>query len=292
MKPGRISVAVLGVSALFALLLVGLLGPHRVWNGGRAKLKREWLILTGGLVDVGGYRLRTEQYGEGSPTVIFEAGLAQPRKTWGHVPTDVAAFTQVVTYDRAGLGESDPGPVPRTSKQIVIELHNLLRRAGISGPYVFVGHSFGGIIARVYASQYPDDVVGMVLVDASHVDEYTRLAALLPPREREEYLKHEGGGNYEQVDLLASADELRAGTPLKPIPLIVLSAAGKSQSEGEEARAQLHKELQAALVRLVPDASQMIAEKSSHFIQLDRPELVTEAVRKVVEASRQKLARR
>jgi pimeloyl-ACP methyl ester carboxylesterase len=223
---------------------------------------------------------------------VFESGLAQPRTTWGRVPADVAAFTQVVVYDRAGLGESDPGPTPRTGKLIVTELHELLKKAGVAGPVVLVGHSFGGMSARLYASRYPNEVAGMVQVDASHEDEYDRLAALLPPREREEYLKHEGGGNYEQVDLLAIAGELRAAPQLKQIPLVVVSAPGNSQSGAGARGAQLHDELQAALARLVPDGSQMIAEKSGHFVQLDRPELVTGAVRKVVDASRQHLALR
>jgi pimeloyl-ACP methyl ester carboxylesterase len=282
-------IAALALAVLF-FVGVGLLGPRRVFIGGREKLQRGWLVLTGGLIDVGGHRLRIERLGKGSPAVVMEAGLAQPRNTWGHVPNDVAAFTQVVVYDRAGLGDSDPGPVPRTGKQIVTELHALLTNAGIKGPCVLVGHSFGGLSARLYANQYPDDVAGMVLIDASHEDEYDRLAALLPQREREEYLKHEGGGNYEQVDLLASAAEMRAAAALKPMPLFVLSAPAKPQPPSGAEGARIHDELQSALAHLLPGGSQLLAEKSGHFIQLDQPELVTDAVRKVVVAARQKLA--
>jgi pimeloyl-ACP methyl ester carboxylesterase len=286
------------IVTILAILLVPLalailaVGPRRVLTGSTKKFERGWLILTGGLVDVGGHRLRIERLGKGSPIVVMEAGLAQPRNTWGHLPNDIASFTQVVVYDRAGLGDSDPGPVPRTGKQIIAELHMLLTNAGIKGPYVLVGHSFGGLSARLYAHQYPDDVVGMVLIDASHEDEYDRLAALLPQREREEYLKHEGGGNYEQVDLLASAAEMRAAPALKPMPLVVLSAPAKPQSPTGAEGARIHDELQAALAHLLPDSSQLLAEKSGHFIQLDQPALVTDAVHKVVEAAQRKLAAR
>src|SRR5262249_19141018 len=103
---------------------------------------------------------------------------------------------------------------------------------------------------------------------------------------------HEGGGNYEQVDLLASAAEMRAAAALKPMPLFVLSAPAKPQPPTGAEGARIHDELQLALARLLPDSSQMLAEKSGHFIQLDQPELVTNAVRKVVEVARQKLAAR
>lgn len=277
---------------IFAALVVAValgvfaLGPRRVIAGGKKKLERGWLILTGSLVDVGGHRLRIERFGKGSPTVVFEAGLAQPRTTWGRVPNDVAAFAQAVIYDRANLGESDEVSDRRTSRETVAELHAMLKATGVEAPYVLVGHSFGGLNARLFASQFPDEVAGIVLLDASHEDEYKRLAELLPEPERQKYLQHEGGGNYEKIDLLASAEQVRAAA-LKPMPLIVVSAPGNKNSAGEAA-AKVHDESQAALGRLLPNASQVIAENSGHFVQLDRPELVVEAIRKVVEQARAK----
>ncbi len=274
------------ILVLVAVLGAVALGPKRVVAGGKKKLERSWLILTGGLVDVGGHRLRVERFGKGAPTVVFEAGLAQPRTTWGRVPKDVAEFAQVVIYDRAGLGDSDEVGTRRTSKQTVAELHAMLRAAGIEPPFVLVGHSFGGLNVRLFASQFPDEVAGIVLLDASHEDEYKRLAALLPEPKRTEYLQHEGGGNYEKVDLLASADEVRNAAPLKPMPLVVVSATGEGNS-AEDPNTKVHGELQALLGRLLPNSSQVIAENSGHFVQLDRPELVTNAIRKTVEQARQ-----
>lgn len=277
-------VALTGTAFLSIALAILAIGPGRVWNGSQARFERWKLILTGKLVDVGGHRLRIERLGKGSPTVVFEAGLAQPRTTWGRVPNDVAAFAQVVIYDRANLGDSDEVQGQRTSKQIVAELHAMLKAAGAEAPYVLVGHSFGGLNARLFASQFPDEVAGIVLVDASHEDEYRRLAELLPEPERQKYLQHEGGDNYEKADLLASAEEIRGAAALKPVPLVVVSAAGNKNSG--EAAAKVHDELQLVLSRLLPNASLVIAENSGHFVQLDRPELVTEAIRKVVEQAR------
>ena len=121
------------------------------------------------------------------PTVILDSGLGVPAIGWKLVQDQVAQFVRVCSYDRAGYGWSDAGPLPRTSLQIARELHALLTTAGEKGPFVLVGHSFGGFNVRVYTGQYPHDVVGMVLVDASHEDQLqkfpvvVRRALLAPP---------------------------------------------------------------------------------------------------------------
>ncbi len=120
----------------------------------------------GRLVDVGGYRLHIQCVGTGSPAVVLDAGLGGMSLDWNLVQTDMGQTTQVCAYDRAGMGWSDPGPQPRTPSQIARELHTLLTNAGIPGPYVLVGHSVGGKNVRMFALQHPDEVAGMVLVDA------------------------------------------------------------------------------------------------------------------------------
>jgi pimeloyl-ACP methyl ester carboxylesterase len=269
--------------AATVLLLASVIGV----SGPRAAIERGWLILTGGLVDVGGYRLRLACFGAGSPVVVMDAGLNQTIPTWGHVPSSVATFTRACAYDRAGLGESDHGPVPRTSRQIVGELHALLGNAGISGPYVLVGHSFGGQNVRLYASEYPGDVVGMVLVEASHEDQYVRFAALLSPNQREPYLQHEGGANDEQVDMITSGAQVREARPLPGMPLIVLTAQLATLPE-DPLVAQTGYELQAQLARLVPNGKQVMVANSGHFIQLDQPQAVVDAIQEVVAAARKR----
>jgi pimeloyl-ACP methyl ester carboxylesterase len=130
-------------------------------------------------VDIGGFSLNLDCTGAGSPTVILESGLGAPAAGWSLVQPDVAKFTRVCSYDRAGYGWSDPSPLPRTSLAIAKELHALLLNAGVAPPYTLVGHSFGGFNVRVYAGQYPDEVSGVVLVDSSHEDQKARMPAKL-----------------------------------------------------------------------------------------------------------------
>jgi pimeloyl-ACP methyl ester carboxylesterase len=122
----------------------------------------------GRLVDIGGYKLHLDCEGAGHPTVILEAGLGSPSATWTWVKSGTGAYTRVCTYDRAGYGWSDMSPRPRTAGVIAEELHALLDAADEKGPYVLVGHSFGGLAARVFTGRYPAEVAGLVLVDASH----------------------------------------------------------------------------------------------------------------------------
>lgn len=125
----------------------------------------------GQMVDVGGHRLHLYCTGKGSPTVVLEAAAPGWSLYWSLVQPEVAKVTRVCAYDRAGLGWSERGPLPRTGQRMARELHQLLQRAGISGPYIFVGHSLGGFVARLYREEHPTDIVGMVLVDAGHESE-------------------------------------------------------------------------------------------------------------------------
>jgi pimeloyl-ACP methyl ester carboxylesterase len=128
----------------------------------------------GELVDIGGFRLHLNCIGQGTPTVVMDAGGGAPSIAWGLVPSEIAKLTRVCTYDRAGFGWSDPNlRTPRSSQQSVDELHLLLTKAEINPPYILVGHSLGGVNMRLYASQYPEDVVGLMLVDSSHENQMT-----------------------------------------------------------------------------------------------------------------------
>ena len=120
----------------------------------------------GRMVDVGGYRLHIHCTGNGSPTVVIEAGWGDSSASWSWVQPEVARTTRICTYDRAGMGWSEPSPQPRTAREFAKELHTLLVNANEPGPYVLVGHSLGGYTMRVYAHDYPDEVSGLVLIDA------------------------------------------------------------------------------------------------------------------------------
>src|SRR5919109_412897 len=120
----------------------------------------------GQLVNVGGHRLHINCTGSGSPTVVIEAGLGDWSTGWDFVQRGVAKTTQVCTYDRAGWGWSEAGPLPRDAAQFAKELHTLLQNANIPGPYVMVGHSLGGFGVRVFVHEYASDVAGVVLIDS------------------------------------------------------------------------------------------------------------------------------
>ncbi|HMD97607.1 MAG TPA: alpha/beta hydrolase [Terriglobia bacterium] len=125
----------------------------------------------GQMVSVDGHKLMLYCTGEGSPTVVIETGLGIGWEGWQSVSLPLAKLSRVCVYDRAGYGWSEPGPKPRTALQSALELHGLLTNAGVAGPYVLVAHSFGGYIARVYASRFRDSLSGIVMVDPSHEDE-------------------------------------------------------------------------------------------------------------------------
>ena len=146
--------------AVFSLVLAGLLLLGLISQAIANAVDAARYPAPGKLVDIGGYQLHINCTGTGSPTVILDAGLGGTSLDWSKVQPAVARFTRVCSYDRAGYGWSQTGPGPRTSQQIVTELHALLAQAKINGPYVLVGHSAGGLNMRLYAYRYPAEVVG------------------------------------------------------------------------------------------------------------------------------------
>ena len=240
-----------------------------------------------GLVDVGGRLLYLTCQGEGSPTVVLEAGGTGNSANWSPVQPDIATFTRVCAYDRAGEGFSNSVPTHDSFEAIVRDLHALLTAGGIDGPYVVVGLSFGGRLVRPFASLYPNEVVGMVLVDPGHEAFLTRAQEVLTRPEWEQYLAAAGG-------MLSRMQEIQGTAVVYPpgeIPLVVLSASRYIDRPGldndvdeklHQVLVSLHKEL----VALSPNGTHIMAEGSGHGIQNDRPDLVVGAVRQVVESAR------
>jgi pimeloyl-ACP methyl ester carboxylesterase len=159
--------------AVVVLLALAVIGA--IYQAIATEIARRTYPPPGELVDGrGGHQLHINCVGQGSPTVILEARNLGMSADWVRVQQEVSDTTRVCAYDRAGLGWSEPGPEPRDAKQISGELHALLANAGIEGPYVLVGHSYGGLYARMYAARYPNEVAGVVLVDSSHPEQFTR----------------------------------------------------------------------------------------------------------------------
>lgn len=318
MRPSPLRHARTALALAILLGVVALLGSRQATPAGAVTVQSDFA----GLVDIGGgRRLYLECRGTGSPTVVLEAGYrasalfwtddlhqSQPPRTM--VLPAVAGFTRVCAYDRPGTyaefendddvrpSRSDAIAQPRTAPEVVADLHALLRAAGVPGPYVFGAHSLGGLFARLYASTYPEDVVGLVLVDAYS----ERLETLMTPAQWAALvrLNQEGGSDtvlsipgYGDVETngFGSANavmrQAAAARPLRPMPLAVLAHSrpfgvgleGLASSEELEA---IFRAANADLATLVPNARFVVAGESGHDVHQDQPELVIEAIRQVV----------
>lgn len=275
-----------------------------------------------GLVEIGGRRLYLACRGEGTPAVILEAGAGNSGDVWSEVEDPrkvsvfdgVAAFTRVCAYHRPGTvsgagqrSRSDPVRMPRSAADVAADLRALLAAAGVRPRYVLVGHSFGGLVARLFASTAPADVAGLVLVDAAHEDFWRRLQALVTPaqwqRMQQAPLELGDHADVERLDVDASAVQMRraaASHPLPAMPLVVVSRGlameippamlAELSSNFAADQEKLWRELQARLAELVPGVRHVVATNSRHDIAGTEPELVIAAVRDVVEAVRRKLS--
>lgn len=276
----------------------------------------------GALVDIGGGRkIYLKCSGSGSPKVIFVGGLNASAEDWSisdkSKPTvfaGVGKFTRVCAWDRPGtpVGEkpsrSDPVPQPTTAKDAVSDLHALLTAAGDAGPYVLVGHSYGGLIVRLYASTYPKDVSGLVLVDAlteglqdaETPEQYAIQRKLFQPNDPESLALYPA---LERIDADRSFDQIRAAPALRPMPVVVLSAdhpwgpqvktmiaAGKLPADIPPDFGYIvdaaQKKAQERLAKLVPNEKHITNTNSGHEIHKEQPQLVINAIREVVDAVR------
>jgi pimeloyl-ACP methyl ester carboxylesterase len=167
---------------MIGVVLAGVLtsaATGAAWQAVAGRRDRRRFPPPGELVDVGGHRLHLHVTGEpaGAPTVVLEAGMASMSANWAWVQRELAQQLRVVSYDRAGLGWSDRGHGSRDAATSADELHAALRAAHIDPPYVLAGHSYGGLVVRMFTDRYPDEVVGVVLVDSSHPDQWANIPA-------------------------------------------------------------------------------------------------------------------
>jgi pimeloyl-ACP methyl ester carboxylesterase len=277
----------------------------------------------GRLVDVGGYRLHIQCIGTGSPTVVLDAGLGGMSLDWSLVQTEMAATAQVCSYDRAGLGWSDSGPLPRSPERIAHELHTLLTNAGIDGPYVLVGHSLAGKNVRLFAAMYPDQVAGIVLVDArsEYVDARTSSAEAQSFQQRMAtqnsvygaaralgLIRLFGAGLFSPPAMPSQARTAMAlfGTDRQALETISAEALERATDDAQLQSAPSlgdrplmvlaaeenmtatpnWAEAQLRLAGLSTQGHLIVAAGSGHYVHWDQPALVIDAVRQVVEQVR------
>ena len=247
-------------------------------------------------VDVGGHKLRLQVAGTGTPTVVLDYGLGGSIGNWSDVFREVAHFTRVVVYDRAGYGKSDPGPEPRSQTQIATELHTLLHRANIAPPYVLVGHSLGGANVRAFAYLFREEVAGLVFVDPFNVNIFT----LQSEKEREsamaqqeaalkdapagvqaewKFLKSEHQNNFQQMRSFG-------GPPDVPM-MVLVSGSGRPPHWVKSVLSEY-----GPWVAEATEGSLIVNPENTHNVMRDDAALVIAAIRRVVFPSVQKALER
>lgn len=238
------------------------------------------------------YQMQVARGGAGRYTVIFESGFGTDLRAWRKVTPEVAKVAQTVAYSRAGYGTSDPRPEPRTFEQNTLDLEQLIAAAKLAPPFILVGHSYGGLLVRAYATRHPEQVAGMVLVDptderlnpglraldaARAADDDRQFAAIVPPKFQAE---------LKLLQPVLDSGVLPIAGQLPDVPTVVITSvqqADKPMFFVESAQAvALKQHLHAQFVRQFTNGSQVVTAKSGHNIQLEEPELVIAAIDKVM----------
>lgn len=214
-----------------------------------------------------------------SVTIIMDAGYGDDSTTWRQVADEVSKYANVLLYDRAGLGKSGTSTNRRTSKEMVRELHQLIKQLDIASPFILVGHSFGGVNMQLFASEYRDEVMGLVLVDTTPSDYRERFLPTMSREFQNAYSKQfVREGNYDEF--MESLHQVKQANLDLSIPTTIISAGKKDFYSAENQR--LWNVLQKEMTGISSNATFVIAEQSAHYIQRDEPHLIVEAIRKLI----------
>jgi pimeloyl-ACP methyl ester carboxylesterase len=266
-------------SAAFVALVVALGGCSSGSTSDPSAIK--------GSFDIGGRSLYLECTGTGTPTIVMDAGLGNDHTTWAKVVPEVRGANRTCTYDRANIGASDKASKPRTSSDVVDDLHRLLAAANVHAPYVLVGHSFAGMSIRLFASRYPGEIVGLVLVDPTPPTFIDDQCAIVSPSLCDT-LRADSvpANNPDGLDIAGSASALAAAGPLPAVPLVVVAATVHHQTAITDPaiEAQIETLWQRRLQELAASlpSGRIEVVSSGHDIQTLHPEAVVAALRSIL----------
>lgn len=250
-------------------------------------------------VRVGARRVEVLRMGTGSPTLVLESGAGEGAEEWKGIIADLAQFTQVVAYSRSGHGQSSAASGPGSPQASVAELHELLGTLGTTGPIVLVGHSWGGLLARLYVSTYPSEVAGLVLVDGTHEAQFARWAPLNPAfkiidsiRAIVPKLPPMARGDYEQILAVQNAQQVSGMKALPAsLPVAVITALKPCAPQREftcrDPRAlAIWRGLHDEWFAQATNGIRIVSAKTEHYVMNDQPGLILQAARFVLEQTR------
>lgn len=239
-------------------------------------------------VDAGGFNLKMDISNmKAKYTVVFEHGLGADRTWWDAIQPEIAKYANTVSYDRAGAGESEVSPSPRSFSTMCEELHTALKNAKVKGPYIFVGHSWGGAMSRIYATKYPKEVKGIVFVDSSHEDMYSMMISAEGPEFVDEINSEVVGlENNTLQNLYDCFQELRDSRKLDSIrntPIKVLAGNKQVSEKYDLGWLELQKDIAS-----LSDDSIYTEVDGSHFIPEEQPQAVIDAVLETLQRVKKK----
>ena len=254
------------------------------------------------MVDVGGRKLHCFKYGDGSPAVILVSGFGTSQDNWNPVIPVLAAQTTVVTFDRAGIGKSEIGDLPAHGGQSAKDLHVLLGKLNIPGPCILVGHSYGGSVARLFASMHPDDVAGLILEETQHEDNFNEIRKLLKGKDLETFedvfadaltapVDPRTEGDYRSV----TREQLKSSGPLPRVPFVVLTCRDRANAMKPmfsdvaiEKMNKLDVALMSKLAASIPGGKQIMIEGTGHNVHVDKPDALLAPLVEMIKEVREK----
>lgn len=304
---------VLGKYTLYSLLALSFIGF--VFQLYSSHIDTQRFSPKGSLIDIGGYKLHAQEFGEGNITIVLDAGMGDGLLAWSKVIPDISRVAKIFAYDRAGLGWSEKSPNSRTSLQVVEELYILLKKSNIKGPLILVGHSFGGLNMQLFAKKYPDDVVGLILVDSAHDNEKEKLSqtsfmhkaifktgmwaapigvprlylSLNNPEEQalKSTVKHQYTSLDESTNYAESLDILKkTKKDFGQLPLTVIARNSPSATLEKSKKKSLRNiewaKLQEELAQRSSNGELIFSENRHHSIHRSQPEIVIKAIVKMI----------